>query len=259
MPTPTRAARLAVWGTAYLRGDVPVDQAVACAEGDDEPHLVCSGMAGPDELAELLGDLRDDGWVGLRLALPAPGDPLGLTGPPEVNRAAMGAGEAVLGVPGPPSAPPAVPAVVPDVTPFGPPGDQGYCVTWRRHDASSALPDVPSVGEADRALKAAMTAATQALRSLDAAPWSPSTSRAAVLREQRPTLRMPPGVDPRAIALTDQALAVLALLDAARHDDGGALSAHASSRRSLALAPLDRAARRALVAACSPSLAAARS
>jgi hypothetical protein len=235
-----------------LRGHVPLDQALTAIEGDDEPHLVCRGMAAPDELGETLGELRDAGAAGLRLALPAPGDPLGLTGPAEVNRLALRAGEAVLTLPAPGAA--TVPALVPDVTPFGPIGDQGFCVTWRRHEATATTPDVPTVGEADRDLRAHLASATDELSRLDAAPWTP-WARGDAVREQRPTLPLPPGCEPRALALADQALAVLVVVDAAREDDGGALSAHVAVQRATALAPLGRAARRALVAACSPSLA----
>jgi hypothetical protein len=256
VPIPTRAARLAAWGTAYLRRHVPLDQALAAVEGDDEPHLVCRGMAAPDELGETLGELRDAGWAGLRLALPAPGDPLGLTGPAEVNREALRVGEGVLAVPGPGAA--TVPALVPDVTPFGPPGDQGFCVSWRHHEAAATSPAVPTVGEADRDLRAHLASATDELRRLDAVPWATTPGRLDALRGQRPTLPLPPATEPRALALADQALAVLVVVDAARRDDGGALSAHVAAQRAAALAPLDRAARRALVAACSPSLTAAR-
>jgi hypothetical protein len=255
VPIPTRAARLAAWGTAYLRGHVPLDQALTAVEADDEPHLVCRGMAAPDELGETLGELQDAGAGGLRLALPAPGDPLGLTGPAEVNREALRVGEAVLALPAPGAT--TVPVLVPDVTPFGPPGDQGFCVSWRRHEATATTPDVPTVGEADRDLRGHLASATDELRRLDAVPWT-THSRLDALRGQRPTLPLPPGTDPRALAMADQALAVLVVVDAARQDDGGALSAHVAAQRAAALAPLDRAARRALVAACSPSLAPAR-
>jgi hypothetical protein len=173
-----------------------------------------------------------------------------------VNQAVLRAGEGVMAVPGPAGA--TVPALVPDVTAFGPPGDQGYCVSWRRHEAAATTADVPTVGEADRDLRTDLARATDELRRLDATPWATTPGRLDTLREQRPTLPLPPGAEPRAIALADQALAVLVVVDAARRDDGGALSAHAAAQRAAALAPLERAARRALVAACSPSLAPAR-
>jgi hypothetical protein len=252
VPTPTRAARLAVWGTAFLREEAPLDQVVAAVEGSDEPHLVCCGMSAPDEMAETLLDLRAAGVPGLRLALPAPGDLLGLTGPPEVNRAVLAAGEAAVALPTP--AADAVPVLVPTVTVFGPPGDQGHCVTWRRLQAAAGLPDVPTLGEADRALRSAMAEATDRLRRLDAAPWGDGSQPAAAARERR-GVTMPGSADPRAMAVADQALAVLTLVEVARRDDGGAVSAHTAAARAAVLGPLERAARHALVAACTPSLA----
>ncbi len=255
MPTPTRAARLAVWGTAFLRDDAPLDHVVAAVEGGDEPHLVCCGMSAPDELAEALDDLRAAGVAGLRLALPAPGDLLGLTGPPDVNTAVLVAGEAAVALPTPGSD--GVALLVPSVTAFGPPGDQGHCVTWRTLRAAAALPDLPSLSEADRTLRTTMAEATDRLRRLDAAPWGGGAENAAAARHRR-GVTMPTSADPRAMALADQALAVLTLVEVARRDDGGAVSAHTAAARAAVLGPLERAARRALVAACTPSMAPAR-
>ena len=99
MPTPLRAALLASWGTAYLLGAEPLESAVAAVEGDDEPHLVVSDpLGGPDELAEALVAMRAEGLAGLRLALPVPGDLVGLAGPPSFNQAVLAVGEAAIGI-----------------------------------------------------------------------------------------------------------------------------------------------------------------
>jgi hypothetical protein len=46
----------------------------------------------------------------------------------------------------------------------------------------------------------------------------------------------------------------MTIVELALEDDGGALTAHEIAQRREALVPLDRAGRRALVAACSPEV-----
>ena len=94
-----RSVRLATWGTALLTGGVPMSAAVAAVSGDDEPHDVrtarpleadlqaAPGARSSSDLAGLLEGLRAAGVSGLRVALPAPGDLLGLPGP--VDRAKL--------------------------------------------------------------------------------------------------------------------------------------------------------------------------
>ena len=95
-PTPTlggvldipRSARLATWGTAWLQGRASVAEVVRAVTGDDEPHMVESGDVLPAaaDLSGLLAGLKDAGVRALRVVLPVPGDPVGLPGPPRVQR-----------------------------------------------------------------------------------------------------------------------------------------------------------------------------
>lgn len=251
MPTPLRAALFAAWGTAYLQHMVSLDQAVAEIERTDEPHLVVTDpLASPEELDESLDGLRARGLAGLRLALPAPGDLLGLTGPPTVNQAALAAGEAVIGVLAAGRVADSLPAFVPDVTTFGTPGDQGHCVTWREMPSSLAAPDVPSLAQADRELREAVRESTDMLARLGAASWA-TDSRAVAgrLRASWPRVLLPQVAGARAEGVAQRALQVLAITEAARADDGGAVTSFAVQSRHAALAPLDRAGRRALLAA----------
>ena len=64
----------------------------------------------------------------------------------------------------------------------------------------------------------------------------------------------PPGVPARCVELAARGLQALRIVDLALADDGGALRRTRSEQRRAALAPLERAARRALVAACSPEV-----
>ena len=57
-----------------------------------------------------------------------------------------------------------------------------------------------------------------------------------------------------AVGLAARGLQAWAIVDLALVDDGGALSSHEAERRRHLLQPLGRAARRAIVAACSPEV-----
>lgn len=251
MPTPLRAVLLAAWGTAYLNDLESLATAVERIERADEPHLVVPDPHhGPDELAEALDELRGRGLVGLRAALPVPGDLLGLLGPPALNQAALAAGEAVVAVPAPGLPVVSLPAFVPDVTRFGSPGDHGYCVTWRQMPSAPGTPDVPTVSQADRELQAVMRESTEALSATSAGSWSgDGRESAGRLRFAGRDVGLPAAAGPRAAALAQRAHRVLAIVEAARADDGGTVTAFAAQSRHAALAPLERAARRGLVAA----------
>ncbi len=77
------------------------------------------GEAGPVGLTLALGRLRALGATGFRVALPVPGHPLGLSGPPDFNARALEAEEAVVayGVPY---------GLVPEVSEAGP---EGICMS----------------------------------------------------------------------------------------------------------------------------------
>src|SRR4051812_9641576 len=93
-----RSGRLTAWGNALIAGFASPDDAADRIKGDDAVHRVTGlpGETGPVGLTLALGRLRALGATGLRLALPAPGHPLGLSGPPEFNARALEAEEAVI-------------------------------------------------------------------------------------------------------------------------------------------------------------------
>ncbi len=70
----------------------------------------------------------------------------------------------------------------------------------------------------------------------------------------RPPLAPPPGTPARCVELAARSLQALAIVDLALEDDGGALSAAQATLRRESLHPLGAAARRGLVAACSPEV-----
>ncbi|GAA1917937.1 hypothetical protein GCM10009716_28590 [Streptomyces sodiiphilus] len=244
-----RAGRLAAWGNALLAGKVSPDDAAARAVGPDAAHRVV-GLPGdpePTGLTLALGRLRRLGAVALRVALPAPGHPLGLSGPAGFNAAALAAGEAVL-------ADGASLGLVPEVSREGPSGDGPAEVVWRCLPVREAPPaDVPSLGEAERELAQVLRETTEALVELDVAGAGPAARaqlEAYRARMERGRQLLAPGYPPRAVRVLELAQRVGALVDIADGGEhGSAVSAGEMAARDRLLRPVERAARRARVAA----------
>lgn len=226
------SARLAWWGTAWLRGAVDADRLIDEVRGGDAVHTV-----GGDPLLVGLGPLRSAGATALGLALPVEGDPLGLGGPPAFNTAALEAGEAVVVVG-------AGRGLVPVRV--------GASVDWTLHDADRR--QLPDVGEADRGLRRGLVETANALADLDVARWRPEVADELTDLRHPVPVAAPPGVPTLCLALAGRALQALSVVDLALEDDGGALTSYDVEQRRSALVPLGRAARRALVAACSPEV-----
>ncbi|HEX6248007.1 MAG TPA: hypothetical protein VFZ64_09080 [Nocardioidaceae bacterium] len=233
-----RSADLAVWFTAWAAGGVSLDDARDAIVSGDAAHDV---LGLPDEpepvpLILALGRLRSSGAKTAGLALPVPGDPLGLAGPPAFNADALEAGEAVVldgtGV-----------GLVPHVA--------GAGVVWRLHPAESRR-QVPDLAEADTALRRALLDTANALADLDVARWRPEVADELVSLRSAADLTFPPHWEPRAVRVASLAGRCRAIVDLALDDDGGAVTSSEADARRAALAPLDHAARRGLVAACSP-------
>ncbi|MEU3067876.1 MULTISPECIES: hypothetical protein [unclassified Streptomyces] len=246
-----RSGLLAAWGNALLAGLVSPDEAALAIVGEDAVHRVegLPGEAGPVGLTLALGRLRGLGATGFRVALPVPGHPLGLSGPPDFNARALEAEEAVVayGVPY---------GLVPEVSQAGPEGDLHVEVAWRVLPVREAPPaDVPSLGEAERELAEALRDATAVLSRLDVAGSGP-VAEAAVdayrARVERGGGRdvLAPGYPPRAVRVLEMAQRVGLLVSVAyENGHGGAVSASEIAARGEALRPVERVARRALVAA----------
>ncbi|MEV5432974.1 hypothetical protein [Streptomyces sp. NPDC052701] len=244
-----RSGRLAAWGNALLAGLVSPDDAVFAIVGEDAVHRVAGlpGEPAPVGLTLALGRLRTLGATGLRVALPAPGHPLGLSGPPEFNARALDAQEAVV-------CHGAAFGLVPEVDEAGPEGDVHVEVVWHCLPVREAPPaDVPSLGEAERELAEALREATETLTRLDVAGSGPVAEAAVEAYRARSAPGrevLAPGYPPRAVRVLELAQRVGALVSlAAGSGHGGAVSASEMGARREALRPVERTARRAQVAA----------
>lgn len=239
------SARLAWWLTAVLGGSAAPDDLVAGLldedpDGDGDVAHDVTGLPGHDgsvPLVVALGALRRAGATAAGLALPVDGDPVGLGGPPDFNRAALVTGEAVVllgsGL-----------GLVPTRA--------GRGVVWRCLPAERR--PLVDVGEADRALRLALVSAATDLAALDVARWRPEVADALLNLRHRPQLEPPPGTPPVCGELAGRGLQALGITDLALADDGGSVTVSEADLRRAALRDLARAGRRAVVAACSPEV-----
>lgn len=231
------SARFALWYSAWVAGAASLDASRDAIVGDAAAHDVL-GLPDRDEPVPLilaLGLLRTEGAQHAALALPAPGDPLGLAGPAGFNGEVVDAGEGVL-LTG---------------TDLGlVPHQAGAGVQWRCLPAvtGAAAPD-PS--EADSALRRALLDASDRLAELDVARWRPEVADELMALRGHADLPLPEGMTPRAVRLVTLSTRCRTIVDLALSDDGAAVTAGEADARRHALLPLDHAARRGLVAACS--------
>lgn len=249
------SATLVAWTNAWLAGHIGLDDAADAVEETHGPQLV-AGLPGEEDetpLRRALAHAHTRRLARLRLALPATGDPLGLIGPPELNASSIDAGEAVLSEGG--------------FDPIGlvPAEDRrgsSYVgVRWAVHPARYGTPDTPSLPEAEQQLTVAMRDATQTLLALDVPRWHPEAAETLAAlrggpRDESPT-NLPPGYSPRAHRVVALAGRLALVVDIALSDEGGAVAASEMTSRREALRDLDRAIRRARVAAYNSAAGAA--
>jgi hypothetical protein len=231
------SVRLALWFSAWCEGSASLDVTRDAIVADDAAHDVV-GLPGREQesvpLILALGALRAERARGAGVALPVPGDPVGLGGPPPFNSEALEAEE----------------AVVLDGVDLGlVPARAGSGVVWRCLPAYERR-QVPDLAEADTALRAALPEAADGLAALDVARWRPEVADELMALRRPQALDVPGEMEPRAQRMLATALRCSRIVALALVDDGGALTAGEAERRRAALLPLDRAARRAVVAAC---------
>ncbi|MGI9155837.1 MAG: hypothetical protein ACR2FG_04275 [Marmoricola sp.] len=228
---------LAGWLGACLTGRAhpeEMQQALDTATNGEMVHLVTGLDPEPLSLVLALGRFRSSGAAGAALALPVPGDLAGLAGPPTFNHRALEAGEAVLVVG-------AGLGLVPEYA--------EEVVTWHAVPAERPRPLDPQ--EADGTLRTTLLETTRRLVELDVARWRPEIADVLGNLRHRAPAPLPRDFGAPRIASVDRAILCLEVVELARSTEGAAVSVHEIQERHAALAPLGRAARHALVAACS--------
>lgn len=236
------ATVLALWLTAWLRGEVSLDDARDAVVGSDAAHDVLDVPGAPDEagtstpLILALGRFRAAGATGASLALPEPGDPLGLAGPPSFNSEAFDAEQAV---------------VVRGAGVGLVPARAGAGVVWRCLPATPP-PPTHGVADAERELRRTLTLTAEALSDLDVARWRPDVADELMDLRRPLALPVPASISGRTQALLALATRCRRIVRLALEDDGNAVTAREIDARREALLPLERAARRAVVAGCDP-------
>lgn len=257
MDSGLRSGRFVAWGNAVLAGLVSPDAAAERITGADRPHrvlgatLLAPSLTALDDpvtgvsLPVLLAGLRPAGVQALVLALPVPGDPSGLPGPPEFNARAIHFGEAVLTVGGAPC------GLLPEHIAEDPDGVPGPGALWRVEPvAVRAALDLPSLAEAERELAETMRTATEALDALEVARWRPEAAdRLDAIRANTGGECLAPGYPARAHRVLALAQRVNAIAELAADDSGAAYDVRGITGRAAELRPLARAARRAQIAA----------
>ena len=248
--TARRSTRFVVWVRAWRAGLVPFDELAEEIAGDEE-HLVADspGTWRDVPLAQALPIFAKLHPDDIRLVLPAPGDPRGLSGPGPLTGAAMLAGEVVM-----------TPefGVVPEVrTHTSGSGVTFETVLWRVIPTADYKPGFQiGAAEAEQELSVALSEATARLTRLDVAQWRPELAGALqALRRPESTATLPPGFDPRARRVFARASVLDQVLALAEHNaPGGAVNTYEAQQRDDALRPLTAACRQALVAACNSPL-----
>jgi hypothetical protein len=228
-----RAARLALWLNAWLRGEASPDDVLASLESSMHDVFLGLDPERPLPAFEALGAIRLV-TTGVGLALTAPGDPVGLAGPPPFNAAAMEAGEALLltgtglGL---------VPVVV------------GGAIEWRAYAAHEPTPLDPR--ETRQRLRTTLREVTEELVQLQIAAWG--TEIPDLLMNQAGPVLAPRSLSAQDRETLTSAALCLQIGDAARAVEPGAVSAWERSRFEEVVRRLDSAARHALVALCGNS------
>lgn len=186
-----------------------------------------------------LSRLRGEGYQAARLVLPAPGDVLGMPGPPPLQRAALSAGAAiVLHSDEYPSATVLIPAEH----------------AWQGHqvELSPAIRSAwPTLRQARSEFATAIAGQAAALTELDLAADRGRKRQQVDDADAQPLPQLPPDLAPEQFDLLRRSRMIAFLAATAASDDGAAVSAAEAGSRAMHLRELAGIARRAMAAAVS--------
>lgn len=250
---PLDAPRLSAWGSAWLAGAVSYDDVVASVTRERKHQVVgLPAHADAVPLGWALTELRAIGATAVRLALPVPGDLVGVPGPDELRKVGLAAGALAVAV-----GPGGGIGLVPRREQHGNESEGlTVVVTWTAVVAEPLERDgyLP-LREAEQELTDALRESTETLLGLDVARWRPELAEA--LSDLRRASRsgrdegswLPPGYPARARLLLSRASQLGRVVELATADDPGAsvTTGEILGRRS-ALGALERAVRRARLA-----------
>ncbi|MBD8062263.1 hypothetical protein [Oceanitalea stevensii] len=231
-------------------GSDVVDAALRAVAGD-ETHVVLRPDGEVRSLRQMTGRLVGEELTDVGAVLPAPGHVAGLPGVALLD--AVDAGQCLLIRSEGGSW-----AVVPQVESFGSELEPGTLVRWVLHPFPFAERPVPtllgltgSLRQARQEIVRALVTAGDALEQLDLAGWRPDVAREAahLLREDVSSDLLPPGLEPVRVEVLTRAARLLAVVQLALEDDGGAVVARQGAARAEVLRELEHTARRALAAA----------
>ncbi len=227
-----------------------VDSALRAVAGADT-HVIDRPDGEVRSLRAMAGRIVGQEITDVGAVLPAPGHVAGLPGVALLE--AVDAGQCLLV-----RAAGGSWAAVPQVERFGSDLEPGTLVRWVLHPFPFAERPVPtllglvgSLRQARQDIAQALVTAVDTLEQLDLAGWRPDVAREAahLLREDISTDLLPPGLEPARVEVLTRAARLLAVVQLALEDDGGAVMARQGQARAEVLRELEHTARRALAAA----------
>ncbi len=232
------AAAFGAWGAASLEGGASADDVTDAARAAGIARIRTAAEA--ESVLWALARLRKEGYRGARLLLPAPGDVLGVPGPPALQRRALDSGTAIAFLPTG-DAPTRAAVLIPSIE-----GDAHLEIV----DVSPAVHSAwPTLRQARSEFAAAVVGHAAALADLDVAADATGLRQVVVDEDGQPLPALPPRWDSERRELLGRARMVAVLAATAVTDDGAAVSAAEASSRAAHLRALAGIARRAIATA----------
>ncbi len=250
-----RSVSLALWLPRATGGYCSPEVAVASVQYEDEPHTVSVQIDSEEKIVSLIEFVRSlsGSLLSAGCAFPVPGDIA--SAPYFAAHEGVEAEELVLLRLRERDGTQRNIALIPQVDRFGSHIEEGYFVRWRRVEVGpweyQILAHAGSIAEASREVRTELLTITEELMSLDAAkPSNRHSDLVDLLRDSADiTAFIPDDTPPRVVNLLELSARLRAIVDIARFDDGGALSAAVADRRLALLRQVDVTARRAMEAA----------